>query len=68
MVSQVRCMICLVVEGNEKLLPKLDILQKHVGRKKKLLLLQKLLLRIGITTRNLHIPKMNGYMLAYVLK
>jgi hypothetical protein len=68
MVSQVRCMICSVVEGNEKLSPKLDTLHKHVGRKKRLLLLQELLLRIGIITRNLHMQKMKGYMLAYVLK
>jgi hypothetical protein len=67
MVSQVRCMICLVVEGNEKLSPKLDTLQKHVG-KKKMLFLQELLSGNGITTRNLHMQKMRGYMLAYVLK
>jgi len=51
----VKCMTCLDVEIKDKFLsPKLDILQKHVGRKKKLLFLLELMLGIGTTIRILH--------------
>jgi hypothetical protein len=51
----VKCMTCLYVEIKDKFLsPKLDILQKHVGWKKKLLFLLELMLGIGTTIRILH--------------
>jgi hypothetical protein len=35
--SQMKCMVCLIVEGKKNFLfPKLDILHKHVGWKKKI--------------------------------